>query len=251
MPLSVLQKSHLTLGYEPQTKPPVQTWPSSFHSPSGRKRETWRWQLWFLMCVTFTLQPFPHPLQSQGGRRALSILHNTCTGCGSRGLWARRVSRRAAQHRGGENTLKGIFFFFFSFLIKVWWFRVTSGWFWVAGGGSFSLSPKSVTQPSQPGSAQVVGLCFSVIHAAGLVHANRQTSAGKHGWEWASHLICPCLPASALYESLVPIAGWHHGFLVLFLLLFFLPFIFFSPTLDLLNSGRGKRSTHQENSPQN
>lgn len=25
MPLSVLQKSHMTLGYEPQTEPPVQT----------------------------------------------------------------------------------------------------------------------------------------------------------------------------------------------------------------------------------
>lgn len=39
-----------------------------------------------------------------------SVLHNTCAGCGSQSLWARRVSRRAAQRRGGENMFKEIFF---------------------------------------------------------------------------------------------------------------------------------------------
>lgn len=132
----------------------------------------------------------------------------------------------------GENMLKGIFFLF----NKSWWFQVTSGWFWVAGRGSFSLSPKSVTQP---GSAQVVGLCFSVIHAAGLVRANIcwQTwlGTGFPPFLYLSPRFCsPCGPP-------VPVVGWHYGSLILFLLLFFLSFVSFSPTLNLLKGVNTRR----------
>lgn len=49
--------------------------------------------------------------------------------------------------------------------------------------------------------------------------------------------------------SPVPVAGWCYSFLVVFLLFFFLSSISISPSLDLWNSGRGKRFKHWENLP--
>lgn len=115
------------------------------------------------MCVTFPLQPFPIPCRARVGEEPSPSSTTPARAAAPEPLGTQGEPESGSAR--GENMLKEIFFLF----NKLWWFQVTSGWFWVAGRGSLSLSPKSVTQP---GSAQVVGLCFSVIHAAGLVQAN-------------------------------------------------------------------------------
>ena len=145
------------------------------------------------MCVTLPLQQFPHPFRSQGGRRALRPPQHLCGLRLSEPLGTQGELESKLSTEEGKTCLRRFFF-----LIKVCWFQVTSGCFWIAGRGSFCPSPKSVTQQSQPGSAHAADLYFSVFHAAGLAQANRQASAGKRGWERVSHLICTCLLAPAL-----------------------------------------------------
>lgn len=238
MPLSVLQKSHMTLGYEPQTKPPVQTWPISFHSLSRRKCEPN-----IGSSGSWGVSPFPFsnsPIFSKArvGEEP-SVLHNTCTGCGSQSLWARRASREQLSKEEGKTCLR-------RFLIKMCWFQMTSGCFWIAGKGSFSPTPKLVTQQLQPGWQQAANLYFSDFHAAGLLQENRQTSAGKHNCGKVFHLIYTYL----LFYALLWVTCAHRYFLSpvfmsdfsdTFLLLFFLSSISFSPSLDLLNLWRSKR----------
>lgn len=190
MPLSVLQKSHMTLGYEPQTKPPVQTWPISFHSLSRRKCEPN-----IGSSGSWGVSPFPFsnsPIFSKArvGEEP-SVLHNTCTGCGSQSLWAHRASREQLSKEEGKTCLR-------RFLIKMCRFQMTSGCFWIAGKESFSPTPKLVTQQSQPGWEQAANLYFSDFHAAGLLQENRQTSAGKHNGGKIFHLIYTYLLVYAL-----------------------------------------------------
>lgn len=104
---------------------------------------------------------------------------------------------------GAGNALKEIFLK----KKKMCWFQVTSGCFWIAGRGSFSPSPKSVTQKSQPGSVQATDLYFPVFHAAGLAQGNRQACPGKCGWERVSHLTCTALAPALPVDLLSPELG--------------------------------------------